>query len=386
MKKLAIIGAEVMAQNYAENARMMGVETHCFAWEKGAVARTAVDYFYPISIFDKERIVEVCREIGVRGVVATTELTIPIAAYVAQELGLNGIPLKVANAITDKYHNRTATRNVEGLHHPYYAHVSSVDEAFALDIPYPAIVKPIAEGGKRGITVVKNDADLVCAMEYASRESKRGYEVLVEEFLDRGMECSVESLSYHGKHQVIQVTEKISSGPPHCVELGHIQPANLTDKMRDQIQSVISKSLTTLGYTNGPCHTEIKIVDDRIYLIEFNARPGGDFITYPLVNLSTGFYHLQGAIRIALDDFEFPSQRNLQTGFAGVCFLTKQTEFLAEIFADFDNMPWCVCKNDIGHIPDLTHNDSTNMNYMIWRSDTCVPNVIRDAYARHGLL
>ena len=36
MKKLAIIGAEVTAQSYAVNARMMGVETHGFAWAKGA--------------------------------------------------------------------------------------------------------------------------------------------------------------------------------------------------------------------------------------------------------------------------------------------------------------------------------------------------------------
>lgn len=386
MKKLAIIGAEVTAQSYAVNARMMGIETHGFAWEKGAVAKDDFDFFHPISIFEKEQIVEECRKVGINGVVASTELTIPIASYVAKELGLNGIPPEVANVITDKFRNREVTRHVVGLHHPLYAHVSSVEDALVLDVNYPVIIKPVAEGGKRGVTVVHSRDELVMAMEYAASESKRGYEVLIEEFLGSGIECSVESLSYHGQHLVVQVTEKISSGPPHCVELGHLQPARIDAAMRVQIQSVISDSLTALGYTNGPCHTEIKIIDGKIFLIEFNARPGGDFITYPLVNLSTGYYHLQGAIGIALDDFVFPRAECLGNSSAGVCFVTQQTAFLQKVFADADQKPWCYAKNDIGHIPDLLHNDSTNMNYIIWRTSTGMPEELIAAYRSNGYM
>lgn len=386
MKKLAIIGAEVTAQSYAVNARMMGVETHGFAWAKGAVAKDDFDYFHPISIFEKDQIIEECRKVGITGVVASTELTIPIAAYIAKELGLNGIPLEVANTITDKYRNREVTKHVVGLYHPRYAYVSSVADALVLDISYPVIIKPVAEGGKRGVTVVHNREELLGAMEYAASESKRGYEVLIEEFLESGIECSVESLSYHGQHRVIQVTEKISSGPPHCVELGHLQPARIDTAMRVQIQSVIAESLTALGYTDGPCHTEIKIIGGKIFLIEFNARPGGDFITYPLVNLSTGYYHLQGAIDIAFDDFIFPKTEFLDNSSAGVCFVTQQTTFLQNVFADADKQSWCYAKNDIGQIPDLLHNDSTNMNYIIWRTRTGMPEELLSAYRSNGYI
>lgn len=56
--------------------------------------------------------------------------------------------------------------------------------------------------------------------------------IIIEGFLEGGKEYSVESLSYHGRHQVIQITEKITSGPPHCVELGHMQPALLSESLK----------------------------------------------------------------------------------------------------------------------------------------------------------
>ena len=51
--KVAIIGAGPMAKIIAEKARQLGVETYCFAWEQGAVAKDAVDHFVDISIFIK---------------------------------------------------------------------------------------------------------------------------------------------------------------------------------------------------------------------------------------------------------------------------------------------------------------------------------------------
>lgn len=376
MKKLAIIGAETMACNYAINAREMGVETHCFAYEKGAIAKDIVDNFYPISIFETDRIIAKCREVGVNGVVATTELTVHVAAHVARQLGLNCIDPTVASRLTDKYFNREAAKEVVGLNQPGYCVIRSREEAGRINLKFPLILKPIAEGGKRGITVVYSIDELSAAIEYAASESKRGYEIIVEEFLPEGIECSVETLSYHNKHMVIQVTEKISSGPPHCVELGHIQPARIRDEMRRKVEEVIPRMLTALGYDNGPSHTEIKIVGGRIYLIECNTRPGGDFITYPLVNLSTGYYHLKGAIQIALDEFAFPNRASFEKSCAGVCFVTDQTRFLASVFAVCQEYPWCYRKHEAGPIEVMNHNNCDGTNYFIWHDKIGMPQMI----------
>lgn len=374
MKKLAIIGAQRMAKNFAINAREMGVETHCFAWPKGAIAKDFVDFFYPISIFEIDEIVRVCNEIDVDGIVSTTELTIPIVAQIAERLGLNGIPVEVSKVITDKYRNREASKFAEGLSHPNFAKVASLEELLQLDLKFPIILKPTAEGGKRGITVVNCADEFESAFAYATSESKKDELLIVEEYIRGGKEFSVESLSYHGKHKVIQVTEKISSGPPHCVELGHIQPARISSEDRDMIENAVVNGLVAIGYTNGPSHTEVKLVDDKVYLIEFNTRPGGDFISYPLCDLSTGYSYLKGAIQIALDEFEFPTI--LKKKYSGVCFVTEQTRQLVDLFKICETKPWCYRKNDVGCISALLHNGCDNTNYFIWNSEDGVPSEV----------
>ena len=53
MKKLAILGASYMQLPLIDEARNLGIETHVFAWEDGAVAKPYADFYYPISILDK---------------------------------------------------------------------------------------------------------------------------------------------------------------------------------------------------------------------------------------------------------------------------------------------------------------------------------------------
>ena len=383
MKKLAIVGAQRMAKNYAINAREMGVETHCFAWPKGAVAKDCVDHFYPISIFEVEQIISVCRSIGIDGVVSTSELTIPVAAQVAAKLGLNGIDVETAKVITNKFRNRVASAGVDGLEQPKYACVGSVADVVAAGLEYPLVLKPVAEGGKRGVSVVNSSDELDRAFIYAGDESKDGEAVIAEEFISGGREFSVESLSYHNRHEVIQVTEKISSGPPHCVELGHVQPARISETLRAKIKAVIPYALDAIGYANGPSHTEIKIVGEKIYLIEFNVRPGGDFISYPLIDLSSGYHYLQAAIGIALDDFKFNQAKlSKDCNFAGVVFITEQTRSILPIFNSCDSASWLYRKNVAGNLKMLTHNDCDASNYIIWRSVGSVPKELEDVYNR----
>ena len=370
MRKLAIIGAGPMASIFAERCRQLGVETHCLAWAQGAVARDDVDCFHDVSVTDLDALVSICREVGVGAVLPTTELTIYPAAHVASELGLNGIPPEVARVITDKFRNREATACVEGLHHPRHWLVRSPEDVEGLGPSYPVVVKPTSEGGKRGVSVVYDEGGLSDAVAYASAEKKDTSDIVVEEFVSGGREYSVESLSYHGEHRIIQVTEKWSSGAPHCVELGHHQPARLLPEVRAHVEDVLSRALSAVGVDNGCCHTEIKICDGDIYLIEFNARPGGDHIAYPLTELSTGFPYVTGIIETAFDVNVLPDPSSLGSAWAGICFVTEQTSALKPVFDLCQSQDWCVEKHEVtDDLSLLTHNRGYDTNYFIYRTE-----------------
>ena len=367
-KKLAIIGSGRMAWIFGKHAAEMGVETHAFSFDDHCIAKETVTEHHLVDIMKLDDVLDTCRAIGVNGVVATTELTVPVASYVAQSLGLTCIPYDKAKVITDKYRNRKECEKCKGLAQPKYAEIWGIKEFKYADWQFPIIIKPTSKGGKRGISVVNNPEELLSAYEYAKQFSGSD-SIIIEEFIAGGKEYSVESLSYKGKHYIIQVTEKISSGPPHCVELGHRQPAELTSEMRSAVGNAVSEGLTAIGVDNGSCHTEIKIVDDKIFLIEFNARPGGDHIAWPLTELSTGYSYIKGIIEIALGDFHGVDETKLGHNYAGVYFVTEQTSYLKSLFDTCEQYDWLYWKNEVNEkLTLLTHNDGYNTNFMMYYS------------------
>ena len=367
-KRLAIIGSGRMAWIVSKNAHEMGIETHCFSNVEPDYIHDEVDVFHNISIFEYKTIVEICKREHIAGVIATTELTVAIAAYVSEKLGTPGISYQNALYITDKFRNRIICRGVEEIEQPAFYHIYSETELSNVKCNYPIIVKPTGKGGKKGITVVETKDKLKDAYLYA-KENSGDSPVIIEQFISGGQEYSVESLSYKGKHYIIQVTEKISSGPPHCVELGHHQPASISVDMRRKVETAIIKGLVAIGVDNSTCHTEIKIVDDKIYLIEFNARPGGDHITWPLTELSTGYNMIKGAIEIALGIFDCVDTNKFNSNYAGVYFVTKQTSHLKPIFDKCEKYDWLYHKNVVSdELQELEHNDCYGTNSMIYFS------------------
>lgn len=371
MKKLAIIGGGVMASYFGEACHRLGYEGHYFSMIDGKVDDSKVDVFHEINIFEQEKVTEICRGIGVDGVVATTELSVPVTAYVAEQLGLPGISYEVAKVITDKYRNRECIKGLPELLSPKYVEATRLKDIEESDVPFPMILKPINLGGKRGITVVKDASELASAFDYAKDSFRKGTTpvIIAEQFLEGGMECSVESITTKGTHKIVQITQKDSSGAPHCVELGHHQPAPLSKDIWDKVVRGVSSGLTAIGVTNGPCHTEIMIIDGAVYLIEFNARPGGDHIWYPMVKLSTGFDIIAGVVQAATGDLKPIDINSFKHNYSGLYYVVKQTGYLKPIFDTCENANWCWEKNFItDELPELTHNDMEHTNYMIYSS------------------
>ena len=372
MKKIAIIGGGIMASYFGEACHRLGYEGHYFSRIDGKVDDSQVDYFHEINIFDKDGIVAICKEIGVDGVVATTELSVPITAYVANKLGLLGNAVEVAEVITDKYRNRECIKNLTDLLSPKYVEAASIEDITKSGIPYPMILKPVCLGGKRGITVVNNEDELTAAFEYATSFFRSGVkpQIIAEQFLEGGMECSVESISFKGHHTIVQITQKDSSGAPHCVELGHHQPAPLSENVWDKVVRGVSSGLTAIGVENGPCHTEIKVIDGKVYLIEFNARPGGDHIWWPMVELSTGFDIMTAVIQAATGELKPIDVKSFKHRYAGLYYVVKQTAYLKPIFDTCDSEPWCWEKNYISDdLHELKQNDLRHTNYIVYSSD-----------------
>lgn len=351
--KIAIIGASTGQLPLCRKAREMGLRTICFAWEEGAVCKEEVDRFYPISVLERDRIVECCREEGVRGVVSNaSDLLAETVAYVAEKLSLPGTPYEALQRLEKKSEIRLLTRSVAGL-----KQVESFCYRGEAPSRFPCIVKPVTGASKRGVSFVERAEDFAAALAYAQSV---GSEVIVEEFIP-GREISVETLSSKGKHFVVQLTDKQSSGAPHFVELGHHQPARLTPDTEQRIRTLVPELLTAVGYTTGAAHIELKITPEgEVALIEINPRGGGDHISSRLVELSTGYDYLQGMIQAALGELPTPTPK--QVAAAGVCYLCLQSAHFEPLFDEAERAAWCVelCRRADEPLHEATGNYDRN--------------------------
>lgn len=298
-KNLAIIGASYLQLPLIQKAKEMGYITHVFAWAANDVGEREADYFYPISIVDKEKICEKCREINIIGICSiASDLAVITVNYVAKKLHLPGNSWSSTIKSTNKYKMRQAFLE-GGDPSPKCVLVKDAKKIPNLsDFKYPLIVKPTDRSGSRGITKIESSKELHNAILNAIEESFEK-KALIEEYVE-GREYSVEAISYNGIHTVLAITLKFTTGSPHFIEQGHLQPAPLDEETYGRVCKIVKHALNTLEIENGASHSEIKIDDNgNIKIIEIGARMGGDCIGSDLVIHSTGIDYVKNVILVA---------------------------------------------------------------------------------------
>jgi hypothetical protein len=99
---------------------------------------------------------------------------------------------------------------------------------------------------------------------------------MMEEYID-GPEYSIESFSFAARHVVVTITEKFTDAD-HFAELGHAIPARLPEPVWAEVRAAVGHFLDLMGFTDGVCHTEVKLSARGPVVVESHNRYGGDAI------------------------------------------------------------------------------------------------------------
>lgn len=298
-EKLVIIGANDFQNQLILKAKSLGYETHVFAWKDGSIGEKTADYFYPISITEKEQILEVCKEINPVGICSiASDLAIIPVNYVAEKLGLPCNSSKITLQCTNKFEMRKKMKEYN-IATPQFVKVTNDNSTWNIEnMKFPVIVKPTDRSGSRGITKVENMKELETAVHYATKDSFEKM-AIIEEYIE-GDEYSCECISYKGRHYFLSFTKKYTTEKPHFIETGHCEPADIKEEYQEEIKQNIFKALTSLGIQNGASHTEFKVnKNGELGIIEIGARMGGDCIGSDLVQISTGYDYIKMVIDVA---------------------------------------------------------------------------------------
>lgn len=297
-KSVLVFGCGELQKSIIGRAHNMGLYTVGIDPAKDATCKDCVDAFEVVGGQDCEGTCAVVEKYGIDAIVtAATDKPLVMMARVAEKYGFPFYSVETAQWSTDKFQMKQ--RFMEGgVPCAKGRLVKSVSEVE--DFEYPVIIKPRDNSGSRGVKLCRSKEELEASMSEAFEVSKLDT-VLVEEFIE-GPEYSIEGLHYDGKSEVIQFTEKKTTEFPYNVELGHIQPASISEENKQKIREIVSKIGKTLNFKNCPSHTELKINERGIYVIETSPRLGGDYITSTLTPLSTGVNVEDHLLHIALGE------------------------------------------------------------------------------------
>lgn len=302
MKRLFIIGASILQLPAIKKAKEMGLYVAVADYNPDAIGISYADEYFNVSTIDEEGVYQAAKNFCADGVMTlATDMPMRSLAYATTKLGIPGISYDTAVKATDKGEMMKAFEE-HNVTHPWYFIVSDINELekVADKITYPCISKPTDNSGSRGVMLINTAEELKKSVSYSSSQGRKGG-VIIEEYM-RGSEVSVEVIVLDGVPHILQVTDKLTTGAPHFVEMGHSQPSQLSKKDVEAIKELASKAVIAVGIQNGPAHVEIILTESGPKMVELGARMGGDCITTHLVPLSTGIDMVKATIQIALGE------------------------------------------------------------------------------------
>ena len=259
-------------------------------WSSSMVDDGIAVAWLPVSVtgdadVDAAAIVDALSEAGVRpdGVVTFWEISIAVAARVAQLLGLPGNPPEAVDAARSKVRTRELSTEL-GLPTPKARRVRSLDELFAASgyVGFPAVVKP--EFGASAVGCVRvDDVESLPTVYSLVRDVvttdplsffRAGNDLLVEQYLD-GVEFDVDLIMHDGKCVFSSVSQNWPTAEPSFQETGlHCPP----DHNRREVDRLVDLSVETakrFRLDRGVLHIEGKCTTRGPRVIEVNARMGG---------------------------------------------------------------------------------------------------------------
>ena len=209
-----------------------------------------------------------------------------LAAHLNAALGLPGNPPAAAVRSRNKLQARQAFSDAGLLTPEFQAFSLEEDPAgLAADAKYPAVLKPLALSGSRGVIRVNTPAEFIDAflrlrtlMTAADIRLERdaAHDVALIEAFIPGVEFAVEGVLSRGEFQPLTIFDKPDAlDGPFFEETIYLTPSRQPPAAQQQIVETVAAAARALGLQHGPVHAECRVNDRGVYVLEVAARPIG---------------------------------------------------------------------------------------------------------------
>jgi len=267
--------------------------------------RLLVDVFYQVSTTEKDAVFEVARNELIDGIVAYgSDPAAPTAAYVAEQLGLPGVPYETARSFCDKRLFREFLEE-RGFNVPRSTRLSSSSQLEEVEsFKLPLIVKPVDSSGSKGVTVVRNPGAIRNALETAIEKSRCG-DAIVEEFIERDHEHVIEAEIFVMEGEVVSwglmnSIRDTASNP--LLPAGYTLPLQLNEERATLVRDEVSRLVSFTGVRDGAFNIEMLIdKTGRLFFLDAGPRNGGNMLS-EFIGMASGNNLVSATLRAAMGE------------------------------------------------------------------------------------
>lgn len=272
MSKILVMGGSYMQSGFIETAINKGLEVNVLDRDSNCLYApdnrvnffeidisdaTKVDAFLSVNLFDAY--VAPVSEVG--------NITL---SKLAKKYGFYYNSEETISLTTNKLALRNKLKRQSSNSHQFFTYNEVKDNPEML--PYPLIVKPAQSSASRGVSLVKSSNEFEPAIQYALNFCNKD-ELLIEKYAE-GKQYSIETISYQGKHEIVAVVEENMSPAPYFIERSDIIDIEQQEGLKLLLSDYVIDLLNSLNIKVGPCHLEVKIDGNEIFLIEIASRSG----------------------------------------------------------------------------------------------------------------
>jgi len=285
IKKLLFIGAGWEQEELIKTAKRMGYEviaTHPHLDE--SVVGLADRYFVRDSD-DIDSHLKLAETFDVDGIITDNcDYSLYTAAFISDKLGLPSVGLPAAACAINKDRQRKRCLSTpyvkQPVFHTFKTIAKYVNSIEAIDFPF--IVKPIDSRGTFGVTIVRDESEMMDAFYHAisNSPSRTG---IVEKFIE-GTLFTVDGFCFDDTHKSLGVASRKFVEGPHPVTKEIIYPAQVSEEIIVKLKKAHNSVVKSLGYKKGHTHGEYIVNSEgTVHLVECTNRGGGVYTSSTIV-------------------------------------------------------------------------------------------------------
>lgn len=303
MKKVMILGGGDNQIPLLKKAKDLGLFVILCDFRDNVPGIALSDVHYQVNTLDPLQLVEVGKKEKANGILTNSEPAFMSMAETAGKLGLRCLSIDNTKLYKNKFLMREFCHQ-HGLLSPQYRCCTKLEEAleFFNGLRKKCIIKPLDNSASRGVFSINNTDEIITHFDDCiGASSAANPAIIIEEYVT-GTEFTIDGLMTPQGHRCLAISEKKHYAYNENVayqllfdnENKHFDYAELR-KANDQLVDLT-------GIPFGLTHAEYKFCNGKFYLIEIQARGGGNFIATDIVPFISGIDSYKEQLKWAVED------------------------------------------------------------------------------------